>query len=78
MFSTVLFIQEAPVGYQVKKSGSTLLFTPSPFSLRANDSPQFSLSQVDGLWHIEGMVDMGVRQQVYEEVERFRAAGLLE
>lgn len=78
MLSTILFIEDAPVGYQVKKSGSNLLFTPSPFSLGVNESPQFTLSKVDGLWLLEGEVERGVRQQVYKDVERFRAAGLLE
>lgn len=78
MLSTVLFIDDAPVGYTIHLKGHKLVFTPSPFSSRFGDSPPFTLSKVDGLWLVDGEVDSRIRQQVYGDLERFRAAGLLE
>lgn len=78
MFSTVLFIDDAPVGYAVSKKGQKLLFTPTRFSTRSYHPPGLSLSQVDGLWLIDGPVDRSIREQVFQSLERFRAAGLLE
>lgn len=78
MFSTVLFIDDTPVGYEVSKKGRKLLFTPTRFSSRSFHSPGLSLTQVDGLWLIDGQVEHGIREQVFQNLERFKAAGLLE
>lgn len=78
MLSTVLFIDEAPVGYKVHKQGSKLFFTPTQFSSRSGVSPRFALSLVDGLWLLDGNVDRPLQVQVFQSLERFRAGGLLE
>jgi hypothetical protein len=78
MLSTVLFIDDTPVGYEVQQKGTKLLFTPTQFSSRSYGSPLLSLTRVDGLWLIDGEVERSLRVQVFQSLERLKAGGLLE
>lgn len=77
MLSTVLFIDEAPVGYEVEQSGSKLLFIPSRFSSHSFGSPRFSLTRVEGCWRIDGEVDRTLQTEVLKSLEQLAAGGLL-
>ena len=78
MLSTVLFIDDTPVGYQVNKKEDKLLFIPTQFSAKTFNKPQLSLSCVDGMWLMDSDVEGSLKIQVFQDVERFKAAGLLE
>ena len=77
MLSTVLFIDEAPVGYEVEQSGSKLLFIPSRFSSHCFGSPRLSLTRVDGRWLIDGKVERNLQAEVRKSLEQLTAGGLL-
>lgn len=77
MLSTILFIDDAPVGYRIHQEGEQLLITPTLHSLHLKHTPLLSLTKVDGLWLLNERVDPSLRVQVLQSLERFRAGGLL-
>ena len=78
MLSTILFIDDVPVGYEVEKQENRLLFRPTQYSAKECCPPHFSLSCVEGNWQVDGHLDPALQTQVYQDLQRFKAGNLLD
>ncbi|RYY41366.1 MAG: hypothetical protein EOO08_02190 [Chitinophagaceae bacterium] len=73
LFSTVLFIDGQPVGYQLISSGNTVRLMPDSL-LAITGAPEIEATQVGNGWRLYPELDRNLADQVLEDLERFIAA----
>ena len=67
-FSTVLFVDQAPVGYRVQRSLDRIEFNPAGNPSRLIQPPQLVAQHRGGRWEVAGTENPELVQQVLEEV----------
>ena len=65
--STVLFLNDHPVGYKVIERGCRYLFLPTRRNRLLFEAPAISAIKQDQHWIVEGTEDISLIQQVKEE-----------
>lgn len=69
LFSTVLFIEGHPVGYQVlEEDKNRLRLNPAENPNREIAPPVIVARQEEGFWHVEGTRDRDLIAQVLEDI----------
>lgn len=69
LFSTVLFIEGNPVGYQVlEEDRNRLRLNPAENPNREIAPPIILASQEEGFWRVEGTRDRDLIDQVLEDI----------
>ena len=69
LFSTVLFIEGNPVGYQVMEVGrNRLTLNPAENPNREIIPPVIKANQENGCWRVEGTRDRDLIDQVLEDI----------
>jgi hypothetical protein len=69
-FSTVLFVNGAPVGYKVSRNADLVLLNPAENPSRTVVAPHLSARQVNGSWEVEGTQNSDLISQVIQDVSR--------
>ncbi len=67
-FSTVLFVNEAPVGYSVQRSAERIELNPAENPAREGRPPHLVAEKRDGAWNVSGTDNQELIQQVLDEV----------
>jgi len=76
--STILYIDDVPVGYEITRKGNYILFSPTRFSEKTCCPPQFSaLRQASGYHFAEAITD-DVKAQAVQALTQLEAGKLLE
>ena len=68
LFSTVLFVDGNPVGYQVFEENDQLILNPAENPSREIVPPRLSASQSSGSWKVEGTLNRDLIDQVIEDI----------
>lgn len=69
LFSTVLFVEGNPVGYQVMEAGrNRLTLNPAENPNREIIPPVIMAKQENGYWRVEGTRDRDLIDQVLEDI----------
>jgi hypothetical protein len=68
LFSTVLFVDGNPVGYEVFKEPTFLRLNPAENPNRTSKPPVIHARNVMGTWEIEGTDNRDLIDQVIEDV----------
>lgn len=68
LFSTVLFVDGNPVGYQVFEEKDKLILNPAENPNREIVPPRLSASQSSGSWKVEGTQSRDLIDQVIEDI----------
>jgi hypothetical protein len=68
LFSTVLFVDGNPVGYQVFEENEQLILNPAENPSRDIVPPRLSASQSSGTWKVEGTQSRDLIDQVIEDI----------
>lgn len=76
--STVLYIEDVPVGYEVSRRGEYILFTPTRFTEKTCCPPQFSVSKQGDGYHFSEAVDEDIKGQAVQAIQRMQTGKLLE
>ena len=64
MLSTILFIEEQPVGYTVLVERDRCFFKPTEYSQATIDAPSFYVSKKNEVWELEGWLDQKIIDQL--------------
>ncbi len=76
--STILFIDDVPVGYQIHKEGNELCFEPSQYSAKECCPPKFSILPDGESWLFEpNTLEADLQNQVIQEIMTIDAGKLL-
>jgi len=76
--STILFIDDIPVGYEVSRQGESVLFTPTRFSEKACCPPKFLAHKQAGGYVFPDTLTDDVRTQAAQTLHQWQAGKLLE
>jgi hypothetical protein len=68
LFSTVLFVDGNPVGYQVFEENDQLILNPAENPSREIVPPRLSASHSSGSWKVEGTLNRDLIDQVIEDI----------
>lgn len=68
LFSTVLFVDGNPVGYEVFKEPNSLRLNPAENPNRGTKPPVIRARHVMGSWEVEGTDNRDLIDQVIEDV----------
>ena len=68
IFSTVLFVDHAPIGYSVQKNADRVELNPAENPARTHEPPRLVAEKKDGAWNVSGTDNAELIQQVLEEV----------
>lgn len=69
LFSTVLFVEGNPVGYQVKEEArNRLSLNPAENPNRDVEPPVMHACNINGSWKVEGTRDRDLIDQVLEDI----------
>ena len=75
--STILFIEDNPVGYAVSRRGEAILFTPNRFAEKTCYPPQFSaIRQAEGYVFAEAITE-DMKAQALQALNQLEAGKLL-
>jgi len=66
MLSTVLFINEKPVGYSVTIGDQSALFKPTEYSNSEVQAPSFEVLYENDDWNFDPFFDWELRTQILE------------
>ncbi len=77
MISTILFIDQVPVGYSLEQKGEQLHFIPSVHSQKDCCPPTFSLTQASNQWSFDTVVEIELQKQVMNILDEFEMGKLI-
>ena len=72
-FSTVLFVDQAPVGYKVQRSPDRIELNPAENPSRSIQPPHLVAHNRGGRWEVAGTENQDLIQQVLDEVSTLQA-----
>ena len=75
--STVLFIEDVPVGYRITEENDHVQFTPSQFSSKACCPPDFEVTIEQDTYHFQPSIAEDVKAQAISTLEQLHAGKLL-
>lgn len=64
MLSTILFIEEQPVGYTVLVEKDKCFFKPTEYSQSTIEAPAFHVVKENGFWEIQDLGDQRIIDQL--------------
>jgi hypothetical protein len=73
LFSTVLFVDGNPVGYEVCSGENSILLNPAENPSRDVDPPKMMVQCRNGNWDVKGTSSRDLIDQVIEDLETHRA-----
>ncbi len=76
--STVLYVEDVPVGYEISRRGEFILFTPTRFTEKSCCPPQFSVSRQGNEYHFSETITEDMRKQAVQALNQMQAGKLLE
>jgi hypothetical protein len=76
--STILYVDDVPVGYEVTREGGMVLFTPTRFTEKTCCPPTFSVVREEEGYHFSDAVTDDIRTQAEQALEQLQTGKLLE
>ncbi|RYY84636.1 MAG: hypothetical protein EOO15_18920 [Chitinophagaceae bacterium] len=73
LFSTILFVDGMPVGYELVPSGNTVRLMPDSL-LAITGAPEIEATHVEAGWTLKPELDRDLADQVLEDLGRFLVA----
>ena len=70
LFSTILFVDGEPVGYQVNMNEDQLLLKPAENPSRRFDPPVLMVYCTEGTWHVQGTNHHDLIEQVLNDIKK--------
>ena len=77
LLSTILYIDEEPVGYAISRRGEAILFTPARYTQQSCCPPQFSASKQEDGYHIIESVSEEIQEQALGALLQLETGKLL-
>ena len=78
VLSTILYIDEKPVGYEISRRGEAVLFTPARFTQQGCCPPQFSAAKQGEDYQIIEAIPGDVQKQALVALHQLEVGRLLE
>lgn len=75
--STVLFIEDVPVGYMITEENDHVQFTPSAFSNKGCCPPNFEVTIEQDAYYFQPSVTEELKTQAISTLEQLQAGKLL-
>ncbi|HYH14156.1 MAG TPA: hypothetical protein VD794_02985 [Flavisolibacter sp.] len=76
--STVLYVEDVPVGYEVSRQGDFILFTPTRFTEKSCCPPQFSVMKQGNEYRFSEAITEDMKGQAVQALNQLQAGKLLE
>jgi hypothetical protein len=75
-FSTVLFVDQSPIGYTVQRSATRMELNPAENPSRAFTAPHLVAENRGGRWEVAGTENPEIIQQVLDELTHNQVTGM--
>ena len=75
--STVLFIDDNPVGYELSRKQNEVRFTPTRFTAKACCPPQFIVTANNGAFNFDSAIGEELKEQAIHTLEELQVGNLL-
>lgn len=75
--STVLFINDNPVGYELSRQQNKVHFTPTQFTAKACCPPRFTVTNNEGAFNFDNTITEELKDQAIHTLEVLQVGNLL-